>query len=98
MNKGWKQIAGDMLEPKLKHIFAQETSMWWKWYNDRIWYHKKRYDVMKELDRIWYVKYSVLLHWIQTKLSWKPEIVFNKRKRIIWALFCKEKATGVFSF
>ena len=29
----------------------------------------------------------VLLPCIQTKLSWKPEIIFSKSKRIIWALY-----------
>ena len=57
MNTGWKEIAGDMLQPKLKDIYSQETSTWWKGHNNRIWFQIKD-DVTMELDRIWYVEYK----------------------------------------
>ena len=44
------------------------------------------------------IGHSVLLPWIQTKLSWKPEIVFNKSKRIIWACSFVKKRRLVFFF
>ena len=53
---GWKEIAGDMLEPRLKDTYSQETSTW-KGHNNRIWFQTKD-DVMMELDRIWYVEYK----------------------------------------
>ena len=35
---------------------------------------------------------NVLLHWIQTSLSYKPEIFFSQSKRVIWAYsFAKKK-------
>ena len=37
------------------------------------------------------IGYSVLLPWIQTSLSEKPEIVFNKSKRSIWAYSLAKK-------
>ena len=55
MNTGWKEIEGDILKPKLKDIYSQETSTWWKRHNNRIWFQIKNDDMM-ELDRIWYVE------------------------------------------
>ena len=37
------------------------------------------------------IGYSVLLPWIQTSLSLKPEIVFNQNKIIIWAYSSAKK-------
>ena len=51
MKTQWKEIAGDMLEPKLTKIYSQETSTWWKGHNNRIWFQTKD-DVMMELDSI----------------------------------------------
>ena len=43
--------------------------------------------------------HSVLLPWIQTLLSYKPEIVFNDySKRIIWAYIFAEKDNGFLLF
>ena len=47
MNTGWKEIAGDTSEPKVKDIYSQETSTWWKGHNNRIWFQTKD-DVMME--------------------------------------------------
>ena len=55
MNARWREIAGDMLEPKLKDIYFQETSTWCKGHNNKIWFQTKDND-MTELDRIWYVE------------------------------------------
>ena len=46
-----------MLEPKLKDIYSQETSTWWKGHNNRIWLQTKD-DVMMELDRILFLEYK----------------------------------------
>ena len=40
---------------------------------------------------------TVLLHWIQTKLPWKPEIVFNYSERIILAYSFVKKRQWVFA-
>ena len=39
----------------------------------------------------------VLLHWIKTKLSWKPEFFFNYSERSIWAYRFVKKRRRVFA-
>ena len=56
---------------------------------------------MKRLRRDNWMRFTiapiVVLHWIQTKLSWKPEIDFNESKRIIWACSFVKKRQQVFA-
>ena len=75
MNTGWKEIAGDMFEPKLMDIYSQETSAWWKGHNNRIWFQTKD-DVMMELDRICYVEYK--------SKNWNPVVYFSDLLRLPW--------------
>ena len=68
MNTRCKEIAGDMLEPKLKDIYSQFFSTLWKGHNNRILFLKKD-DIMMESDRIWFVEYK--------SRNWNPAVSNN---------------------
>ena len=73
MNTRWKEIAGDILEPKLKDIYSQQTSTLWKGHNNRIILKKKNNDVMMEPDRIWFLKYKSR-NW-NPAMSWECNLI-----------------------
>ena len=74
MNTRWKEIAGDMLEPKQKDIYSQFSSTLWKGHNNRIWFQAKD-DVMMKRDRIWFLKYKSK-NWNPTLYSSNPVKLF----------------------
>ena len=53
MNARWKEIAADILKQKLKDIYSQFSSTWWK---DKTIEFDFKQKMMMEPDRIWFVE------------------------------------------
>ena len=71
---------------KTDYIFSQETTLWWKGHNNRIWF-KKKDAVMMELDRISVVrrvqieKLNVLIY--SSLLQWRYHAIHNGGAEVV---------------